>query len=102
MSVHGESLRVDLAQVHRAVEALLQHVEQTTGGVVELDKDFFWSISPDDLYNVYQEPGPLSVGQLSESLGHLEAIAEGRSSVIGYGMVWLADVLRAVGQGVSE
>lgn len=97
-----QPVRVELAQVRRAAQLLLDHLEQVAGGVVEVDKDYFWSIAPEELYDVYQEPGELTVGQVSESLGWLGAIAEERSPAIGHGLVWLADVARALGHSVPQ
>jgi hypothetical protein len=39
-----------------------------------LERDHFWSIAPDTLYNVYAEQGEPGIGQMSESWQHIEQL----------------------------
>jgi hypothetical protein len=87
---------VPVSELRKVFELLMQHVEETDGPVIELGKDYFWSIPMDELYNVYEKPSDLTIGQLSECLQHLEKMNEDPEWVISYGLVWLAEVLRAV------
>ncbi|QTF73197.1 hypothetical protein [Arthrobacter woluwensis] len=64
--------------------------------VVDLGEDYFWSIPPTSQTDVNADPD-LTVGQYSECLEHLESVVEDPENAIGYSLVWLADVLRAVG-----
>ena len=64
--------------------------------VVDLGEDYFWSIPPTRQGDVNADP-ELTVGQYSECLEHLESVVENPENAIGYALVWLADVLRAVG-----
>jgi len=56
----------------------------------------FWSIPPDALYDVYQEPPELTIGQLTESWDNLRRLGEDEPG-FGLDLVWLSDVLRAIG-----
>ncbi len=97
--VTDESLRVSLAELRGAVEALLCHLEAgMAGDAITLDWDYFWSIPAGELYDVAQEPGELTIGQLSESWQHLRDLLADQDRAVGYHLVWLADVLRAIGQ----
>lgn len=78
-------------------ELLLQHVEEADGPEIELHEDYFWSVPMVELYNVYQKPSELTIGQLSECLDHLVKMNEDPERVLYYGLIWLAEVLRAVG-----
>jgi hypothetical protein len=99
MLMTGEPLHVSLAELRRSIDALLRHVEASASGdAIALDKEYFWSISPDELYDVYKEPGNLTIGQLSESWHHLRDLLADQDRAVGYHLVWLADVLRAIGQ----
>jgi hypothetical protein len=70
-------------------------------GVSELtlDKDYFWSIPPAEAYDVYNEPSNLTVGQLTECLDNLKVIVEDPSRSTSFALVWLGELMRAVGQG---
>jgi hypothetical protein len=91
-------MRVTTDELRAAANALLQHLDDTGYGVVDLDADYYWSVAPDQRYNVYEEPVDLSVGQLSDDLAEVRAIGTGEKEPIGYGLVWLSSVLRAVGE----
>ncbi|GLY33851.1 hypothetical protein [Kineosporia sp. NBRC 101731] len=92
-----EPLRVPVEVLRRASQILLDHLEGIEGEVVLLDPDFFWAISPEQVYDVFNEPSEFTVGQLTECLKHLEEIVEDPSRSLSYGLVWLADVIRAAG-----
>ncbi|MFB8242685.1 hypothetical protein ACFC58_39750 [Kitasatospora purpeofusca] len=97
----GEPLHVSLDELRRSFDVLLRHVEATTASsAVALNSDYFWSIPSDDLYDVGKEPGSLTIGQLSESWQHLEDLLADEDRALGYHLVWLADVLRAIGQNL--
>ncbi|MFF2008104.1 hypothetical protein ACFVWY_03380 [Streptomyces sp. NPDC058195] len=74
-------------------------VERIPAGeqVLEINKEAFWSVPPDQAYDIYSEPRDLTIGMLSESWGHLEDMLSDPDRVVGYGFVWLAEVLRAIG-----
>jgi hypothetical protein len=95
-----QPVRIPVEDLRRAADILLDHLESTVGGVVELDRDMFWAVPPDALYDVYQEPGELTIGQLTESRDNIARVLEDQDSALSYGLVWLADVLRAVGHEV--
>ncbi len=95
----GEPLCVSLAELRGSFDALLRHVEASVAGdEIALDRDYFWSIPADELYDVAEEPGNLTIGQLSESWQHLRDLLADQDRAVGYHLVWLADVLRAIGQ----
>jgi hypothetical protein len=99
LCVTDESLHVSLAELRASIEALLCHLEASVAGdAVVLDRDYFWSIPADELYEVAEEPGELTIGQLSESWQHLRDLLADQDRAVGYHLVWLADVLRAIGQ----
>ncbi|MVU77101.1 hypothetical protein GPX89_07550 [Nocardia sp. ET3-3] len=93
------NLDVSLTELRRAFNLLLDHVEAATeGDVVRLDEDYFWSIPQDELYVVDRVPSNLTIGQLSWSWQHLTDLLADADQAIGHHLVWLAEVLRAVGQ----
>ncbi len=100
--VTGEPLHVSLAELRRSVDLLLRHVEAAAAGdAVIINQDHFWSIPADELYDVSKEPIDLTIGQLSESWQHLRNLLADQDRIVGYHLVWLADILRAIGQDIS-
>jgi hypothetical protein len=90
-------LKVSVNELRELSLLILRHLEESAGAIVELDKDMFWSVPSPELYNVYDTP-QLTIGQLSESWASLKAMQGGESPSLSYGLVWLADLLRAIGQ----
>jgi hypothetical protein len=90
-------VRVRVDQLRQVFELLIDHVEKGQGGQLPVSRDYFWSIPAPERYDVYNQPGELTVGQVSEAWDNLHEMLEDPSKVIGYGLVWLADVLRALG-----
>ncbi|GAA0433035.1 hypothetical protein [Streptomyces luteireticuli] len=95
MSARPVQIRFD--QLRRSFDAALRHAEAVHGDAVTLDEDYFWSVPPDQLYDVRQEPTELTIGQLSECLDHLDGLAAEPEDAVGHHLVWLAEVLKAVG-----
>jgi hypothetical protein len=92
----GEGPEIPLARLREVADLLLAHAERA-GGSVTLDRELFWELLPDQRHDVDREPAEHTVGSLSESWAHLSAMADDPDRVVGYGLVWLADVLRALG-----
>ncbi|WP_354644033.1 hypothetical protein [Kitasatospora camelliae] len=93
-----EPLRIPLAELRTAVDLLLRRLEAATvARSVPLDQDDFWSVPPDRLYDPTTEPDALTIGQLSASWRHLADLVADPDRAVGHHLVWLADVLRAIG-----
>ncbi|MFE7582343.1 hypothetical protein ACFU5Y_12405 [Streptomyces gardneri] len=96
----SEPLQIPIDQLRRALDVALRHIEASAGPTVTLKEDLFWSVPVDELYDVASEPQDLTIGQLSESWQHLEDLLARQDQAVGYHLVWLADVIRAIGQDV--
>lgn len=93
-------LEISVEDVKRALELLLEKV-QDQDGVLRVDKEGFWSIPQEGAYEIYEEPADLTIGMVSESWEQVEAMLREPDRVVGYGLVWLAEVLRAAGGEAS-
>lgn len=96
----SEPVQIPIDQLRRALDVALRHVEASAGPTVTLKEDLFWSVPVDELYDFAGEPQDLTIGQLSESWRHLENLLARQDQPVGYHLVWLADVIRAIGQDV--
>ena len=93
---------ISLEMLRKAFDLLVRHAAaQGSEGRIALHKDAFWSVPTASVNDIYSGPPDLTVGIVSESWGHLEAMIGDETKVVGYGLIWLADVLRALGSEVA-
>lgn len=95
-----DQISVPIATLRTAGPILLSHLQELAGPTVRLDRDYFWAIPPDQASDVYNEPHDFTVGQLSECLSNLEAIVADPSRATSFALVWLGELLKAIGQSV--
>ena len=96
----SQEITVPVSLLRATAQSLLDHLEEVQGDTVSLTHDFFWAIPQEQLYDPYVSPSDLTLGQLTESIANLQRIADDTDLEVSYALVWLADVLRAVGQSV--
>jgi hypothetical protein len=98
----SELISVPIETLRTSVEILLSHLQEIEGPNVRLDRDYFWAISPDQAYDVYNDPHDFTVGQLSECLSNLEAIVADPTRATSFALAWLGELLKAIGQSVVQ
>lgn len=91
-------MKVSTNELHRATALLLRHLEHSGQKEFEISEDYYWNISPAARYDPYNEPKEITVGQLSDDWSEVKHILEGQREPLGYALVWLAAVLRRVGE----
>ncbi len=91
-------MHVPVSELRRACEFLLNHLEQSGPASVELTSDLYWNVPQDQRYQPYEEPKSLDLGQLSDDWAEVQAIVRGEKEPLGYALVWLSSILRAVGE----
>lgn len=91
-------MRVTTGELRQALTTLLDHLEETGHSEMEIESDFYWDTPTEGRYDAYSEPNELTIGQLSDDWSRTQQIACGKEEPTGYGLVWAASVLRAVGE----
>jgi hypothetical protein len=94
----SNNIQVSLEDLAKAFQLILKHIETIHGRSVEISQDYYWEISEAELYDPTRDPASLSLGQLSDDWERLQQLLAGEAPPIGYAMVWLSALLRAVGQ----
>jgi hypothetical protein len=93
----ADPIRISVAQLRAVAGALFDHLESAVGEEVEIRDAAFWAIPATARHNVYEQPSELSIGQLGESWANVESAVES-GETLSYGLVWLADILREIGE----
>lgn len=93
-----DSTLISTAELRETLGKILDYLDETGRPVLPIEDDFYWSIPRESLFDPYQEPSGFLLEQLSFDLERLEKIREGENDPVGYSLVWLGNVLRAIGE----
>lgn len=88
-------LTKDLKKISRILLNLLDELEIDE---IDLDHDFYWDVPQALRYDPYSKPNELSLGQLEDDWQELLAILNSKKEPFPYAFVWLAAVLRKLGE----
>jgi hypothetical protein len=91
------TLRITTAELRRALDAHLQHLEDTGQAVIEVNTDGYWHVFPDDRHKDWVSPDELGLGLLSDNWQYVECIVAGTKEPFSYGLIWLGSILQTVG-----
>ncbi len=95
-------LQIEIAELRRAIESVMDHLEETSGATTEVPQDFFWSVPGDAIFEVAERP-ELTIGQLAEWWHNLKRVRDGDShSTVDYAAVWVGDILTGVGHTLNR
>lgn len=91
-------MKIKTSDLLIVLELLLKQQEEAGNKEFELPVDYYWNIGKEDKYNPYAEPKELTMGQLTDDWKELKQIQAGESQAIGYALVWLGQILIAIGE----
>lgn len=93
-------MEISLDELRRVTDRLYEHLAERGISNVSLGRDYYWSIPSGSRYNPYAQPTDLTLGQLTDDVAELRRILNGDTEPLAYALVWLAAVLRAIGEDV--
>ena len=94
-------MQISLVSLRNAVEKTLDYLEESGLTHIDVDEDYYWNIAKEEIYDLYKEPTDLNVGQLSDDIEAVEKIASGENDPIGHHLVWIAAIMRYIGENSS-
>jgi len=93
------NIQIDQGELIRALTVIVDHLKaQRETSVFEILEDYYWEVSEQQLYDPTQDPSQFTLAQLSHDWECISQILTGDSPPIGYALVWLSALLRAIGQ----
>ncbi len=93
-------MRLELAKLRSAMEILFDHLEEEGYDSADISSDFYWHVETAELYDPYNEPRELTLGQLSFDWTRLEELLRRETDPLGLDFVWLSALLRALGEQI--
>jgi hypothetical protein len=95
-------MKLEISELRGMSNQLFDYLEETGQTSIELDADYYWTITKDDLYNPYEQPKRIYLGQLYSDYESLEKIQKGKLPPVAYGLVWLSSLLRYIGEKIVK
>lgn len=95
-------MKVSVAELRKAAEILFNHLEGTGQIAIEIDDDFYWQVPASERYDSYKSPENHTIGQLSDDWDEIQKLVRGNRAPVGFALVWLASILRRVGETCKE
>lgn len=91
-------LQIQVSEIEKALARLLETLREREGDVVELpETDYYWAIPPEEMYDPFNKPKALTLGQLSDDLQELGRIADGQAPPVAGDFLRLSAVLAVIG-----
>jgi hypothetical protein len=92
------NMNVKLVDLHWMSERIFEHLRELGVESVDIPVDYYWNIPKGQIYNPYQQPTELDLGQLTDDWRELQKLTDPESQPIAYHLVWLSTILRAIGE----
>ncbi len=89
-------MKIEIKELKAITLCLLDHLENECESI-EINEDYYWTIPPTQRYDPYKKPKCDELGQLSTEWKDLQRMKRENSN-ISYGLVWLGEILRNIGE----
>lgn len=88
-------MKVEIDKLIKITNEIFKDIKSKHGNVIDIHQDYYWEISNDEVFDVYEIPNILSVGQISEDLSFLFQIKK-RNEISSIDLQKLISVLSAI------
>jgi hypothetical protein len=89
---------IDIARLRAMIDAVFDHLVAAHGPTIRLPNDYYWHVGHDEQYDMTRQPAADLIGQISEDWRFLESMVADGDHMLSYGLVWIASVMRAIGE----
>jgi hypothetical protein len=96
-------LKIKVADLREVTNRIFDHIEHDLKiDEVTLDKDCYWDIADEQLYNPLEDPSSFSLGQLFDDWEFLTHILSDKEQAVSIMFIHLAPLLRYVGLKIGQ
>ena len=95
-------MEVDVAELRAVVDKLFAQWLQSGHTTVSIIHDYYWAVPKECRHDPYTQPVGLTLGQLTDDLLELKRISDGKTEPMSFALVWLASVIREIGEEIVE
>ena len=87
-------MKIKLDELQEIITFLLSYLKESKGIEIELKNDYYWDIPCDQLYNPYESPKDILIGQLSDDLTEIKRLLKAKEEAIPYDLKRVAEILK--------
>jgi len=88
-------MKINIDEFKEIILLLLSNLKDSKSSEIELRNDYYWDISKEQLYNPYDEPREMSLGQLSDDINEICRLTKPNAKAIPYDLKRIAEILKA-------
>ena len=88
-------MKVNIDEIEKIALLLLAKLKQSNGVEIDLKSDYYWCFDQEEIYNPYDDPKNITLGQLSDELNELKNILHS-GDALAYDLKRLARILEAL------
>jgi hypothetical protein len=87
-------MKIRISDIENITLLLLSKLRAEVGEDVVVSKDFYWDIPQEEIYNPYEEPKNLTLGQLSDEYDEILRLKRTGDDAMAYDLKRLSAILR--------
>ncbi len=88
-------MKVSIDEIQKITTLLLSKLKESKGNEIEFNNDYYWDISENELYNPYEEPKNITLGQLSDDLDEVQRLNKFDDAIV-YDLKRISGILKAL------
>lgn len=92
-------MKINIQELKKATQSLFSYLDEHKIKELEVDEDYYWIITDDELYKIDKEPSKHTIGQLSEDWDFLMKMTKDQY-ICGPGFIWLSRIFRVLGEKI--
>jgi len=89
------NMKINIDEIQKITSLLLSKLKESKGNEIEIGNDFYWDISDYELYNPYEEPKNITLGQLSDDLEEIQRLIKSDDAIM-YDLKRLSGILKVL------
>ena len=95
-------MHVNIKDLKNASDKLFEQLLESGLHDLTLTHDYYWEIPKQSRIDPYTTPTEFTMGQLSFDIAEMKRLIDGTAEPIPYALVWLAAILREIGEKTAE
>ena len=89
------NMKISIDEIQKITSLLLSRLKESRGNEIEITNDYYWDISDEELYNPYEEPKNITLGQLSDDIEEIQRLINSDDAIM-YDLKRLSVIFKAI------